>query len=193
MTDLNWSTRYYRRRFDKKEAEFNAPRHLPPYFKDMIGKKKQVLIAELGAGPVNTIGNLWNGVDVRIIASDRYADEYKKFWDYWGKTPIVPIEYQDMEALTYKDNLFDIVHCENALDHTPDAKKALSEMIRVCRKGGYVYLRHFKNQRTRAGFRKGHEWDISGRNFNNTKETFTLGDEWDVKEENDVITAILHI
>lgn len=191
MTDLNGSTRYYRRRFPQKEKEYNRPMSLPSYFKEMIGDKKKVLIAEIGAGAVNTIGNLWEGVDVHIVASDQYQEEYSRFWKENDKTPIVPIDNQDMENLTYANNTFDIVHCRNAVDHTPNAEKAISEMKRICKKDGFVYLLHFSNQRSRA---KGvHYWDIDyvdgNCTFKSNESSFVLKD-FNTKKEGDFIISI---
>ena len=149
MGDLNKTTYFYRKKFFKKEGEFNQPGKLPEYFKHLIGDKKSVCIAELGAGPVNTIGDYWPGVEVKITSSDVMWPEYEKFWG--EKVPLVPIEYQDMEKLTYGDSTFDIVHCRNAVDHTPNPLKAIEEMKRICKPGGWIYLSHAKGQKTRYG------------------------------------------
>lgn len=149
MEDVNRTTYFYRKKFSSKEAQFNVPSKLPEYFKDLIGDKKMVSIAELGAGPVNTIGNEFEGVKVKITASDVMWPEYEKFWG--DKKPLVPIEYQDMEHLTYADESFDIVHCRNAVDHTPNPLKAIEEMKRICKKGGVVYMAHAPGQKTRYG------------------------------------------
>jgi SAM-dependent methyltransferase len=151
MEDLNKTTYFYRVKFKSKEAKFNVPGKLSDYFGPMIGEKKEVKIAELGAGPVNTIGNEWPGVEVLIYASDVFASEYITFWEKSGKSPLVPVVYEDMEHLTYPDEMFDIVHCRNAVDHTPNPLKAIEEMKRVCKKGGWVYMAHAPGQKTRYG------------------------------------------
>jgi SAM-dependent methyltransferase len=176
MGDLNRTTYFYRKKFVSKLAQFNREIPLPDYFAPMIGDKKEVIVAELGAGPINTIGNFWKGVTVVIRASDVMQPEYEKFRHDNNATLIIPIEYQDMESLTYADKTFDIVHCVNALDHTPNPKKALSEMARVCKSGGWIYLRHAPYQMKRYGGM--HEWNIymegSACIFQGKKETFTL-------------------
>lgn len=84
-----------------------------------------------------------------------------------GKTPGIEIinadrkdhpgaEYQDMENLTYPDDIFDLVVCINALDHTKDAHAAIHEMIRVSKK--WVYVDCALIQKTTSG--KGHHWDM---------------------------------
>ena len=150
---------FYRRRFRDKEATFNKPSQLPAYFAPLIGDKTSVRIAELGAGPVNTIGNFWPGADVEIVASDVLQPEYEGFWKEHRKTPIVPIEYQNFEGLTYQDESFDIVHCRNALDHTRNVAMAVSEMKRICKPGGWVFLAHAPGQKTKYGGGHYHDFE----------------------------------
>ena len=157
MSDLNHTTRFYRQRFRQKETQYNVPSQLPSYFDRFIGDKKKVLIGEMGAGPINTIGNLWPTAEIEIYACDWFQPEYQKFWKDNGKTPVVPVKYENMEALSLPDETFDIVHCVNALDHTVNADIALKELIRVCKKGGWVYLRHHLNQRSLHA--REHRWD----------------------------------
>lgn len=151
MRYVNGVSALYIRKFARKLEQYNCPGPLPDYFGPMIGEKKRVRIAEVGAGPINTIGNTWPGVEVEVVASDILAHEYKALWLEHGDRPVVPIWLADMESLPYDDESFDVVHCVNALDHTPDAEKALSELLRVCKPGGWVYLRHAPDQRRRFG------------------------------------------
>lgn len=145
----------YIEKFERKIAEYNHSRPLPDYFKDLIGDKKEVVIAELGAGLLNTIGDKLDGVTVKVYPSDILAKEYLELFKEHSVIPYQEVEYQDMENLTYPNEMFDIVHCRNAIDHTPDLHKAISEMKRVCKKGGIVYLAHSPSQKKRF---KGHHW-----------------------------------
>ena len=148
---------HYQKKFLRKIGQFNKSMQLPHYFEHLIGDKKRVRIAEIGAGPINTIGQYWPGVEVELVASDVLWPEYQKLWDGVDERPLVPVEYADMEHLPYPDESFDIVHCANALDHTKDAKKALEEMKRICKKGGVVYILCAEDQKRRFGGM--HEWD----------------------------------
>ena len=161
MENLGYRTtlRFYRMRFAKKLAQFNRETELPDYFGPMIGDKKEVAIAELAAGPICTIGHSWKDVKVNLYASDILKNEYDALWKEHNATPIIPVEYQDMENLTYPDNFFDIVHCINALDHTLHPQKALKEMLMVCKPGGWIYLRHLPDQKTEC--RGMHAWDAN--------------------------------
>lgn len=151
---------FYRKKLPWKAKQFNKPLHLPAYFGSMIGDKKEVTIAELGAGMFCTIGSLAKGVKVKVYPSDALADYFNQILKETQVTPLIPVEKQDMEALTYPDNFFDIVHCVNALDHTPHPLRALSEMYRVTKPGGYIYLRHFPNVGENEKYTGLHIWNI---------------------------------
>lgn len=93
-------------------------------------------ILNIGSGPVTP--GVTPGLD--IINADRR--------DYES------VEVVDMEKLPYPDHSFDLAVCINALDHTPDAKAAIAEMVRVAT---WVYIDCALIQRTTSG--KRHFWD----------------------------------
>jgi SAM-dependent methyltransferase len=157
---------HYQRRIKQLIYEYNRPFPGPYYYSRFLRGRREAKIADLGSGPICTLGSLWSGVDITIYASDLRAEVYKKLLKDVACEPLVPVEYQDMENLTYPDNFFDLVHCVNALDHTEDAQKALGEMKRVCKPGGYIYLRHSHNQKSAHGG-KGHYWDAKINGFVN--------------------------
>ena len=152
--------RYYKKKDRRKLRAFNHDFPLPQYFKELIGDKKSVLIADLGAGSICTLGNQWPGVELKILASDLLADEYNEHWRNTKRTILNPVTKQDMEALSYPDNAFDIVHCANALDHCENPRAAIAEMIRVCKPGGWVYLRHIQNEGSKENYHGFHQWNF---------------------------------
>lgn len=44
------------------------------------------------------------------------------------------------ELLPFDDSIFDVVVTNHVIEHTPDQKKHISEVLRVLKPGGYVYL-----------------------------------------------------
>jgi len=144
---------FYKLKQPYKLEAFNHVFQLPDYFAPLIGDKKDVVIADLGAGAVSTTGSTWPDTNVTIVASD--------LLDYGYPGLLIPIEYQDMENLTYEDESFDIVHCVNALDHTVNPQKAIEEMKRVCKPGGFIYLRHSPNEAEDRKYAGYHQWNIS--------------------------------
>lgn len=138
----------------------NVHKPLAPYFERLIGNKTQVKIADLGSGAICTTGDSWPGVRVEIFPSDMLAEEYKHILWEFGVIPLLPVEFQNMERLTYPDSTFDIVHCTNALDHCYDPFSAILEMVRVCKPGGWVYLSHISDVGRGSKYRGLHCWDI---------------------------------
>lgn len=154
------SIKHYTRTKDKKIAQFNKQRPLEGYLLPYL-PAGDVSILDVGAGPVVTIGDTVEGRTVQITACDNLAKEYADIYPGMNH----PVEYQDMEELTYKSDSFDIVHCRNALDHTPDAFNAVQEMKRVCKPGGWVYLLHAEGQKRLYGghhYHNAEDWVFPG-------------------------------
>ena len=151
---------HYKKTLVAKSQAFNRVFLLHDYFEPLIGDKKEVKIVDIGSGMFSTTGSLWRGVKVDIYPSDELADEYMKVLKEQNITPLFPIEKQNMEKLTYPDNTFDIVHSVNALDHCVDPYKAIKEMYRVCKPGGWIYLRHYFNTAIHQKYRGLHKWNI---------------------------------
>lgn len=60
---------------------------------------------------------------------------------YWGKKSKMKFMVGDAHKLKFKTGEFDAVFCNEVLEHVVDPKKALTELKRVLKKGGYgVFL-----------------------------------------------------
>ena len=46
----------------------------------------------------------------------------------------------NLKKLPYKNNFFDFVHCAGAIHHTTNYIKAIQNLCRVTKKGGYIYI-----------------------------------------------------
>jgi len=168
MNDINihWrkgkatTLQFYSRKVLYKEKQFNHIFPLDPYFNDMIGDKKEVYIADIGAGMFSTTGSTKEGVVVHLYPSDILSENFKKILDQNNIIPVIPVMKEDMTQLSYPDHFFDIVHCANALDHCHDPWTAIKEMYRVCKPGGYIYLKHFQNVAEYQGYGGFHQWNL---------------------------------
>jgi len=151
---------HYNRKLLMKAEQYNHPLPFPDYLIPYINGKPWVIVADLGSGPIPTIGTVCNDCRVVLVASDLLAEKFKWMLEEAGIVPVTPVEEQDMEHLTYGNDAIDIVHCVNALDHVKDAPRALSEMVRVCKHGGAIYLKHFPNEGDRKNYCGFHCWNI---------------------------------
>ena len=153
---------YWRGWLVKHSRRYLKQRTLHTYFGSMIGDKKEVSILDLGSGALPLIGYTWNEVVISLFPTDLLADVYNEMIDELGLEPPQRVTKQDMEQLTYHDNFFDIVHCHNALDHSHNPRKALLEMDRVCKSGGWIYLWHLAHVGKQSGYHNLHLWNIDG-------------------------------
>jgi SAM-dependent methyltransferase len=46
----------------------------------------------------------------------------------------------DIQNMPFSDHQFDVIICNHVLEHVPDEKKALNEIYRVLKKGGFALL-----------------------------------------------------
>lgn len=153
------STSFYRKRLNQKAKKLNRRKPIQSCFDIMLGNKKTVTILDIGSGPFTTMGTEHSITKIIITAADDDAKIYNKMIADAGIKSLVNIEYQDMENITYPDNSFDIVCCQNAIDHTKDAIKAVNEFCRVSKT--WVYMKHFPDSGARWNYKNGHFWNIS--------------------------------
>ena len=100
---------------------------------------KNINILQIGPGPIDIINQIKIGNKYSI---DPLADFYKKKFSFnYKETKLI----QGVgENLPYEDHFFDIVIFANVLDHTTNPKKVLSEINRVLRSEGILYIEaHF--------------------------------------------------
>jgi SAM-dependent methyltransferase len=116
--------------------------------------KPQMSVVDICCGPVSILFN-FPGLK-NMVAVDSLVTQYvKKF----GRINQVKYLSSKAEDLPFKDGSFDAVLCINALDHTQDWRKVISEMLRILKKGGSLYLdfeqtTYLERAMINAGWRK---------------------------------------
>lgn len=68
--------------------------------------------------------------------------------DLFSPTVMVKMDITDIQ---YSDNTFDVILCSHVLEHVPEDKKAMSEIYRVLKPGGWAILQvpiDFNNEET---------------------------------------------
>lgn len=117
---------------------------------------RNMSVLDVGSGAVNVLGCMVDGDRFELTQTDTLAHEYQALleYKYTNKRPIK----DNMCRMTWMNDSFDVVHCSNALDHSEDPNKAISEMKRVARH--CVFLRHFQNVGKVEQYRGMHQWDI---------------------------------
>lgn len=98
-------------------------------------------ILELGCGT----GSMWiNHKDVinkcsHVVLSDLSEGMITEVKEQIGAFPNTEYKVIDIQEIPFKDGYFDIVIANYMLYHVPDIDKAVSEVSRVLKKGGYFY------------------------------------------------------
>ena len=152
--------KFWRKRLSQRPSRATGVRQLRDYFSEMIDGKRSIHILDAGSGPYSTIGYTWPGVEVHLTLADILADDYAKVMRGLNIPILIPVGKVDMSDMPYADETFDIVHCGNALDHSEDPRAAILEMVRVCKRGGWVYLRHIAREAERLNYKGMHFWNI---------------------------------
>ncbi len=134
---------------------------ITPYDKAVIKLLKSLpsfKILEVGIGTGEVIAESFisdkevNGVDI----SDNLISRCKELF------PKINAEVGDAENLFFKDGLFDLVYCIHTTWYFPDLKKAIFEMLRVTKKGGYVVfdIQNIQNYEINKNYKK-HKYENS--------------------------------
>jgi len=113
---------------------YESERHIPVAADFASSQGKQVLEIGCGIGTDGVqfakAGAVYTGVDLTTAAID-LAKKNFELRGLEGK-----FQTADAEKLEFADSAFDVVYSHGVLHHTPDTKKAISEVHRVLRPGG---------------------------------------------------------
>ncbi len=77
----------------------------------------------------------------QVIGVDVSAEVIEEATAAGADIPSVSFEEGDLIDLRFEDGTFDVVHAHQVLQHVGDPAAALTEMRRVCRRGGIVAVR----------------------------------------------------
>ena len=103
--------------------------------------KENMSILELGCGD----GVHWKDrIDklpkaCKLILSDFSEGMLNLVKERYSKFDNVSFEKIDIQSIPFEDNSFDMIIANHMLFHVPDLNKALQEVNRVLKKGGYFY------------------------------------------------------
>merc|ERR1711871_167701 len=112
----------------------------------------------LAASPITCTGESRNPA---VVSSDGLAKSYLRIFDELGVQPPRTTTQCPVELLRrcFPRNHFDVVHMRNALDHAVDPLLGIEQMLAVVKPGGWVLLRHERNEGVPGQFRVGlHQW-----------------------------------
>ena len=148
----------YRLRADPK-----APMR-DPLMKFLIAQipEENVSIIDVGAGPLTALGKTYPGKTLSITATDPLAAEYVRLMREAGiEPPVRPIACRGEDLLDrFRPGTFDIAYARNALDHSIDPVRVITNMVQLVKEGRFVVLRHLRRVARRNLYRGLHQWNF---------------------------------
>jgi SAM-dependent methyltransferase len=125
-------------------------------------RAEEVSILDVGAGPLTWLGYRYADKKITIVPVDPLAPEYDRLLQEAGLEPPVRTAGIAGEQLLehFGPGGFDIAYATNALDHSADPLRIISNMVAVVRPGGVVILRHKRNEGASARYSGLHAWNF---------------------------------
>jgi SAM-dependent methyltransferase len=113
-------------------------------------------IMDVGSGVVSILHGLRH--DLNITAMDPLGDLYSLIFNYnrFGLVKPVAIPAEEID----KENVYDIVHCSNALDHTQLPAMAYARMYEAVKPGGWLIIQGFTNEAIHENYAGFHQWNL---------------------------------
>jgi SAM-dependent methyltransferase len=172
----------YRRRMDPNGyvGDFFLAEHVERIDSDHVS------IIDVGSGPLTAVGQHYPGKRLSVTATDALSGDYNRLMDEQGIAPPVrPVECSGEDLLeVFEPGSFDIAYGLNAVDHTFDPVRVISNMVAVVRPGGFVVLVHRRREAVRECYRHMHQW-----NFDIDDDDFVV---WRTTKEMHNVTELLH-
>jgi SAM-dependent methyltransferase len=132
------------------------------YLAQYLPKKSRCTVLDVGAGPLTMLGKVLPGCELTIVAVDPLANEYDALLKHHGITPIVRTQYCEVERLSEKfpPDSFDLLHVQNALDHSYDPLEGIRQMIRVLKRNCVIFMAHLTNEAEKENYVGFHQWNF---------------------------------
>jgi len=123
---------------------------------------RRICILDVGSGAISCLGSSYGEYKLDIVPVDPLAHQYVKLLRKHHITDTIKPAFALAEdlAIAYDRDAFEVVHCQNALDHSIDPSRALIQMLHVCKIGGYVLLRHNYNEAINENWQGFHQWNL---------------------------------
>ncbi|WP_232628998.1 class I SAM-dependent methyltransferase [Methylobacterium sp. Leaf118] len=141
-------------------------------------------VLDVGAGPATVLGRTHPKRNIDLVACDPLAPVYNTLLDRHGVTPPIRTVQAFAEDLSsvFDAESFDIVYCQNALDHSFEPLRGIEEMLIVLRTRGVIVMAHYTDEAEHERYVGLHQW-----NFNARDGRFII---WNRVQEIDVNEAL---
>lgn len=132
--ERRWRERYYERYLkDKHLADDFRRRYLPTQFQNREG-----LVLDLGCGR-GRVAAMLSQCGFQVVGLDRERH------DFWASIPNCTFVLGDVQALPFRDSLFDLCTHISVLQYVPDDETHVGEIARVLKAAGELAI-HVPNE-----------------------------------------------
>lgn len=122
-------------------------------------------IIDVGCALSYMFGNIINNIPHDIIYIDPLSVFYNRILDkYKIDRPRIKFGLLESLSILYDNNSIDFIHIRNALDHSQDPFYGIIQCLLVLKKGGVLYLNHFRNEGENEGYRGFHQNNLDIKN-----------------------------
>lgn len=151
---LSWPDEYRARLDPERPLQEPVASVLPPGPAEIL---------DVGAGPLTVLGKRAPGKTFTITAVDPLASEYDRMLEAFSVVPPVRTVAAEVERLRepFAADTFDVVHMQNALDHSYDPVAGIEEMLAVAKPGGWLVLQHAIDEGESAAYDGLHQWNLT--------------------------------
>lgn len=149
---------------EERALRLSSNRPFPWWAKPMIpGRPDRIRILDIGAGPLTSLGTVWDEKTVKIVPVDPLATEYEGLLREYGLTPPIRTIYGMAETLSdqFEENSFDFAYAGNSLDQTVDPIKAHREILKVLKPNCSLISMHPANQGEEEHYEGVYQWNFS--------------------------------
>ena len=150
--------------YDFVENTFNGKvnRDIAQYVANLMTEDDNVLECACGTGMFSLpIARRCKSLTATDFADKMLSQARKKCKDL----PNIRFELADITRLNYNDECFDKVVAANVIHLLDNPSAAMSELMRVCKTGGFVIIPTYINESTKAASAAAKFFNILGANF----------------------------
>src|SRR3989338_138201 len=128
-------------------------------------ERKMPLVLDVGSGPISLLTWGFHEGFFDLVTVDPLADDYAKLLKAYGHDAAVgsiksiQSVSEDISRFIVQGS-FDIVYCNNALDHTTSPRRSLEEMVKAVKSGGYIMISGRSHEGSHEGFDAIHQHDL---------------------------------
>jgi SAM-dependent methyltransferase len=163
IVGVGGSAAHMRAMLDPQRHDEIVPSDIRPYLRLYVPLGGRVL--DVGSGPISLLTGGHRQERYELTATDLLTESYQALLRSYGHEQILRgVRYVSCQgellASKLEANYFDVVSCNNALDHMESPRTALEQMATVTRPGGVIIISGHSREGTHERWEGMHRHDL---------------------------------